>query len=55
MWIESNGARHRLFTEEADVLLAELKRLQPQSDGVLSNVLASGMMRDVVPDLVATI
>ena len=54
-WIESNMARQRLFTEEADVLLADLKSLQPQDDGVLGNVVASHMMRVFVPSIVANI
>jgi hypothetical protein len=54
-WIESNGARQRLFTEEADLVLAQVKRLQPQADGLLGNAFASEMMRLFVPDIVANI
>ena len=50
-WIESDMARQRLFTEEADVLLADLKRLQPQADGLLGDDRASHLMRVFVPDL----
>ncbi len=52
-WIERDDSRVRLFREEADVLLKELKRLQPQSDGVLGNVEASKRMRFYVPHIVA--
>ena len=54
-WIESNMARQRLFTEEADVLLDALKRLQPQADGVLGNAVASRVMRVFVSDIVTNI
>ena len=52
-WIESCSARQRLFTEEADLVLAQVKRMQPQNDRLLGNTLASKMMRDWVPDIVA--
>ena len=39
-WIESNGARQRLFAEEADLVLAQVKRLQPQADGLLGDAWA---------------
>ena len=51
-WIEITGARQRLFAEEADAVLTGVKRLQPQSDGVLGNAVASNMMQVFVPDLV---
>ena len=54
-WIERDDFRVRLFREEADVLLKELKRLQPQSDCMLGNVDASYWMRFYVPDVVAQI
>ena len=56
-WIQSDGdgSRQRLFTEEADLLLAEVTRLQPQEDGLLGNVFASKWMREWVPDIVANI
>ena len=54
-WIESDVSRQRLFTEEADLVLAEVKRLQPQEDGLLGNALASKLMRECVPDRVAKI
>ena len=54
-WIESTGARQRLFAEEADAVLAGVKRLQPQADGVLGNAVASNMMQVFVPDLVGRI
>ena len=57
LWIESDGdgSRQRLFREEADLLLAAVKRLQPQKDGLLGNDLASRWMRVWVPDIVAKI
>ena len=54
-WIESDDARQRLFTEEAGLVLAELKRLQPQSDGLLGHFEASNMLRRWVPDIVAKV
>ena len=51
-WIESNDTRQRLFTEEADLVLAQLKRLQPQTDGLLGSRLGSQLMREFVPDIV---
>ena len=54
-WIESNSARQRLFREEADLVLAEVKRFQPQADGLLGDAVASKMMRAFVPDIVAKI
>ena len=44
-WIESNEARQRRFTEEADVLFHAVKRLQPQAEGLLANARASHFMR----------
>ena len=55
MWIESQDCRRRLFREEADQLLAALKHLQPQDDGMLGDDVASGMMRCFVPDIVANL
>jgi hypothetical protein len=54
-WIESDDSRQRLFTEEADLVLAAVKRLQPQEDGLLGNALGSKLMRECVPDIVANI
>ena len=54
-WIESDDVRARLFREESDVLLKELKILQPQIDGVLGNTHASDFMREWVPDIVSQI
>ena len=51
-WIERDDYRQRLFTEEADLVLAQLKRLQPQTDGLLGHPLGSRMMRDFAPDVV---
>jgi hypothetical protein len=52
-WIESDDARQRLFTEEADLVFAEIKRLQPQEDRLLGNYEASKMLRGFVPDILA--
>ena len=54
-WIESDVSRQHLFTEEADLLLAGVKRLQPQKDRLLGNRVASKLMRECVPDIVAKI
>ena len=54
-WIESTGTRQRLFTEEVDLVFAQVKRLQPQADGLLGNRLASKRMREFVRDIVANI
>ena len=52
-WIEREDARQRLFTEEADLVFAEIKRLQPQEDGLLGNFEASEMLLSFVPDILA--
>ena len=52
-WLGNSGSRQRLFLEEADQLRLELKRLQPQSDGLLGNAAGSSLLRQWVPDLVA--
>ena len=54
-WIGSDVNRQHLFTEEADLLLAGIKRLQPQKDRLLGNRVASKLMRECVPDIVAKI
>ena len=51
-WIGSDVNRQNLFTEEADLLLAGIKRLQPQKDRLLGNPVASKLMRESVPDIV---
>ena len=45
-WVESNGPRQRLFTEEVAFLHADLKRLQP-----LGNKRAAQFLRALVPDM----
>ena len=52
-WIEKDCSRQRLFTEEEEKLYNDIKRMQPQGDGLLGNALASATLRDWVPDLVA--
>ena len=51
-WIERDDNRQRLFTEEADLVLAQLKRLQPQTVSLLGHPLGSRMMRVFVPEKV---
>ena len=54
-WIESDGARVRLFREEADAIVLAVKSTQPKKDGLLGNSLATRMLSDWVPDLVARV
>ena len=51
-WLEVNAARKRAFAELADMLYIELRGLQPQSDGVLGNELATNYLKQWVPDIV---
>ena len=51
-WLESKASRERLFLEEADKLCADLRRLQPQTDGLLGNAAANSYLQQWVPDLV---
>ena len=50
-WLASNCSRQRLFTEEADQLCLELRRMQPQNDGLLGNPNGTKLLREWVPDL----
>ena len=52
-WLRCSESRTRLFTEEADRLLADVKRIQPQSDGLLGHDNGSTMFRAWVPDVIA--
>ena len=52
-WIQTSLARERLFAEEAEELLTELRRWQPQPDGVLGHPQATRRIKEWVPDLVA--
>ena len=55
-WIERDGARVRLFREEADAIVLVVKRMQPKKNGLLlGNHLATRMFSDWVPDLVARV
>ena len=54
-WIESDGARMRLFREEADAIVLAVKSMQPTNDGLLGNAVATRMLYDWVPDLVARV
>ena len=51
-WVDSKDSRQRLFREEADQLLADVRRLQPQTDELLGNDLASSYLQKWVPDIV---
>ena len=51
-WVDSKDSRQRLFREEEDKLLADVRRLQPQSDELLGNDLASSYLQKWVPDIV---
>ena len=50
-WIEKDRSRVRLFLEEADRLREDVRRMQPQCDGLLGNAVASALFREWVPDL----
>ena len=54
-FLTHSSARQRLFTEEADQLLVEVKRLQPQPDGVLGHQYATALFGTWVPELVASL
>ena len=51
-WVDGTKARRRLFDEEAERLYDDIRRLQPQTDGLLGNVVASSWCREWVPDIV---
>ena len=51
VWLDQHMSRQRLFVEEAERLYDYVRRLQPQSDGLLGNS-ASMMLYEWVPDLV---
>ncbi len=51
-WLESSNSRQRLFREEADKLYADVRRFQPQADGLLGNDVASIYLQTWVPDVV---
>jgi hypothetical protein len=54
-WLASNDSRQRLFAEEAHQLCLELRRMQPQADGLLGNLAGTKMLCARVPDLVGTL
>ena len=51
-WLENKAGRERLFREELDTLRADVRRLQPQTDELLGNDVASCYLRKWVPDVV---
>ena len=52
-WLKCSESRNRLFTEEADQLFLEVRRIQPQSDGLMGNAAGSAMFRTWAPDVAA--
>ena len=52
-WLDCSDSRQRLFVEEADQLFGEVRRMQPQSDGLICNLSGSEMLRNWAPDVVA--
>ena len=52
-WLGVCAARKRAFAELADMLYIALRGLQPQSDGVLGNEMATDYLKTWVPDIVA--
>ena len=52
-WLRCSESRTRLFTEEADRLLADVKNIQPQCDGLLGHDTGSAMFRTWVPEVIA--
>ena len=54
-WVDSKDSRQRLFREEADKLLADVRLLQPQTDRLLGNDVASNYLQKWVPDIVVTL
>ena len=51
-WVDGTKARRRLFDEEAERLYDDIRRLQPQKDGLLGNLEASSWLSEWVPDIV---
>ena len=54
-WVEGSACQERLFLDEAKRLLSDIKKLQPQADGLLGNSWASSLLNQWVPDLVAVL
>ena len=52
-WVAAHISRQRLFTDEAERLLLDIKRLQPQADGFMGNPNANKMVKMWAPDVVA--
>ena len=52
-WLDRSAIRSRLFEEEADRLYADIRRIQPQADGLLGNPTASQLLQHWAPDIVA--
>ena len=50
-FLESSASRQRRFDEEAEDLLAHIKRIQPQADGLLGNAHATTLLREWAPDV----
>ena len=50
-WLEARPERSRLFREEAERLFDDVKKLQPQADGLLGHPTASQSFRDWAPDI----
>ena len=51
--LKCSESRTRVFAEEAEQLLLEVGRIQPQSDGLIGNVVGSDMFRTWAPYVVA--
>ena len=52
-WLKYSESHNRLFAEEADQLVLEVRRIQPQSDGLMGNAAGSDMFRTWAPDVAA--
>ena len=51
----ADEARQRVFNDEALRLERDVKRFQPQADGLLGNTKATRMFMDWVPDVAARV
>ena len=49
----SNPGRKRMFDDESDKIIRDIRKLQPQTDGLLGDATAAVLLSDWVPDVYA--
>ena len=48
-----NPGRKRMFDDESDKIIRDIRKLQPQTDGLLGDATAAVLLSDWVPDVYA--